>query len=524
MKLLFSEEAREKLFSGITKIYKAVSSTLGPNGKTVVLESNRHIGGMTVTKDGVTVARAVNLDDKVESLGATMVRQASLNTATKAGDGTTTSIVLAYAIIEKGLELINGNSSLSRSDIMSKIVDLKNSCIDIINKSKINLDEKLMKEIATISTNNTPWLGDLVHKAYTSVGKNGHVTVDNSKTEETYFEGANGIKIDRGMSNRAFINNMKGDQCILEGDVHVLVSTQEISNLSQIEGALSKVIQERKPLIIIAPCSVNFNVTLAANTVKLGLKMLAVEPPNFGWKQDELMKDIALATGATYFSESTGDDLSLISYEDLGLVSRVVSDQESTVMVRVNSSDEAISQRVEELKEAINEASTESEREFIRKRIATLDGGIGVIYAGGNSDIEQKELYDRIEDAVCAVRSSIEDGVVSGAGKALYDAQTHLDFTVEDLTQEEIVAHEIMKYALKQPLLKILENADLNKEDVYPYKNEIGFGYNLKSGKYGNLIDMGVVDPSKVTKSALENAVSVATTVLGTDTVVYESN
>ena len=523
MKLLFSQEARERLFSGIEKLYKAVSSTLGPNGKTVVLESNRHVGGMTVTKDGVTVARSIHLDDKVESLGVQMVRQAALNTATKAGDGTTTSVVLAHAIVKEGSKLIKENNSLNRSVLVREINKLKDRCIEIIDsKLKIPLSGDLMKEIATISTNNTPWLGELVHKAYSSVGNNGHITVDNSKTEETYFEAANGIKIDKGMSSRYFINNHKGDQCILEGDVHVLVSSQEITDLRQIQGGIESVIQQRKPLLIVAPGSAQFIASLAANVAKNGLKLLAVNPPNFGWKQDELMKDIALAVGATYFSESTGDDLSLISHDDLGRISRVVSDQESTVMVRLEDSDELVKDRVEELKEALSKASGNSEKEFIRNRIATLDGGIGVIYAGGNSDIEQKELYDRIEDAVCAVRSSIEDGVVSGAGKALYDTQTYLDLTDGRISFEQEAAMSIMKYALKEPLCKILENADIKKEDVYPSHNEEGMGYNLNLFEYGNLVDMGVVDPSKVTKSALENAVSVATTILGTDTVIYE--
>ena len=521
MKLKFKSQARESLYSGIKKLYRAVSSTLGPHGNTVVLESNRHIGGMTVTKDGVTVARTVVLKDNVENLGATMVKQAALKTASKAGDGTTTSIVLAESIVGEGFNAVEGDSSLNRTKIVNYIKQFKDIIIDKINRFKVDVNDNIIKNIATISTNNNDWLGSLVYDAYKFVGEYGHVTVDNSKTSETYFEGANGIKIDKGMQSRAFINTPSKDQCILEGSVSVLVSTVEITDTEQIRNALEPVIRARKPLIIVAPCSDQFVMTMALNVRKNGLKLLVVQPPNFGWKQEELMEDIAIATGATYFSEKTGDNLGNISFEDLGNVSRVVSDQESTVLVRDESSDIEVGGRIDELKISLaEEGLSEADRNFLQKRVATLGGGIGVIYAGGNSDIEQKELYDRIDDAVCAVRSAIEDGVVPGAGKALYDAQTFID--PEQDTEEARIAANIIKVACKEPLKKILMNADLDYEDLYPVKNSIGQGYDLVKGQYGDLMEMGIMDPAKVTKSALENAVSVATTIITTDTVVYE--
>lgn len=524
MKLSFSEQARQKLYTGIKTLYSAVASTLGPHGNTVVMESKRHTGGMTVTKDGVTVARAVVLEDPQENLGATMVKQAAQKTALGAGDGTTTSIVLAESIIANGLDAMDEEEdAINRSELVKHIRSIKDKLIEIIDRSKIEVTDSLMKNIATISSNNNRWLGELVGDAFISVGKNGNVTVDYSSNSETYFEGANGIKIDRGMASKVFVNNEKGDQCILDNPL-IMVTSVEISDHFQIEQALKPVIEKRRPLLIIGDCSQNMISTLALNKVKNGLKFLVVPAPNFGWKKEELMSDIAAATGAVFYSEKTGDDLSLMSVDDLGVAVRVVSDQESTIIVRPVDSDEMVKERVGELQYQLSEAKNENEANFLRERIAVLSGGVGVIYAGGSSEIEQKELYDRIEDAVCAVRSSIEDGVVPGAGKMLYDAGCELEEPGPNATKEELMAYSIMRQAIKEPLLKILDNADLGKDDVYPYKNEPGFGYDLKQKKYGNLIDMGVVDPAKVTKSALENAVSVSTTILTTDTIIYENN
>tara|TARA_R100001244_G_C5166169_1_gene131430 strand:+ start:108 stop:1697 length:1590 start_codon:yes stop_codon:yes gene_type:complete len=517
--LLFNEEGRKKLFDGITIIANAVKSTLGPMGQTVIIESPNQVGGMTVTKDGVTVAREIELLDPVENLAVRMMKQAANNTATSAGDGTTSSVVLAEAIVKEGFNLII--DGVNRPEVLRELVTETNQIVENLKtKSEEVTDQRLM-DVATISANNDKDLGKIISDVYKEVGLNGLVTIDKSQTSETYAVSTKGLKIDRGYESPLFVNNQKNDECVLE-DVYVLVCDAPIDNLLNIEEILKPIIQDQKKLLIIAPVNSNVVNTLAANVMKNKLKLCTIGVPSFGYKSNELMQDIAISVGATYFSEKTGDDLSLMRFEDLGHASKVIVGREHTVIVKDDSEDsEEVNARVEELKEAVKIEKSKQNKEFILSRIASLTGGVGVIYVGGQTDLEQKELYDRVDDAVCAVRSALEEGMLPGGGIALLKEALNLPV-------DGSVAQEILKVALQAPLRQIWENAGKEYTDVFTRGGSFNQGYDVKHSKYGDMYDMGIIDPLKVTRSALQNAVSVAVTILSTNCIMtlartYES-
>jgi chaperonin GroEL len=517
--LYFGTNGREKLVSGINKIASAVKSTLGPRGNTVLIESPTHTHGITVTKDGVTVAKAISLMDAVENLAVRIMKEAADKTASTAGDGTTTAIVLTEALVKSGIKNIKETDNAT--EIFKEMVNVTNAIIKQLKEQSRPVNKTTLKHVATISSNNDVSTGDIISKVYNKVGKNGIVTVEKSQSADTYFESTEGIKIDRGYSSHLFVNNHKKDECILE-NAHVLVSDAEISNILTIENVLKPIIQEGKKLLIIAPCATNVLNTLAANVMKNGLKICVIQPPNFGWKQHELMQDIALSVGATYFSEKTGDDLSIINFNDLGVVSKVIAGRDSTILLNNADRDmEVINKRVEELWEAHKNTEKKLDKEFILSRIASLTGGIGVIYVGGNTDLEQKELYDRVDDAVCAVRSAMTEGILPGGGLALYNIIDELEIE-DEFSASKKIAYAILKDALSAPITQILQNGGLNLDNIYPVHTELkkGFGYDVKNEEYGDLIKLGVIDPMKVTKSALQNAVSVAVTILSTNAIV----
>ena len=509
--LIFDQEGRDKLIKGIESIAKAVKSTLGPSGQTVLIESPNHTHGITVTKDGVTVAKSVDLLDPVENLAVRMMKEAADRTATSAGDGTTTAIVLTEALVKAGLAELK--AGVNKTEVLREMVELTKEVVASLKDNSRAVTKGKLKDVATISANNDSEIGNIIAKVYKAIGKNGIVTVDKSQTSETYFETTNGLKIDRGYSSNLFINDQKKDECVFD-DVKVLVSDSEISNILQIENVLKPIVTKGDKLLIIAPCSQNVLNTLAANKIKRDMKICVVQPPSFGYKQHELMQDIALTLGATYYSEKTGDDLSHMTYEDLGKAKKIIVGGDSTVIIKEEESNEAIKERVSQLREAHDNAKRKDEKEFILSRIASLNGGIGVIYAGGNTDLQQKELYDRIDDAVCAVRSALEQGILPGGGTALTREAMKLDgkFTP---------AAKILASALRAPLKQILENAgDESFDDSWLKDDGYHNGYNVKNQTWGNMYEMGVIDPLKVTKSALENAVSVAVTILSTNAII----
>jgi len=375
-------------------------------------------------------------------------------------------------------------------------------------------------DVAAISANNDREIGKIISELYKEVGKSGVVTVERSQTSETYSQTTKGLKIDRGYLSNLFINDLKKDECIFD-DVMILVADMEIANILQIENVLKPIISEGKKLLIISPCNVNVVNTLAANSMKGNLKVCAVAPPNFGYKQHELMQDIAISVGATYFSEKTGDDLSHINYGDLGHASKVIVSKDKTIIIRSSAKVDqgSIDARVAQLWQSHEQATRKGDKDFMLERIASLTGGIGVIFVGGQTDLEQKELYDRVDDAVCAVRSALEEGILPGAGKALLDESADL-VDPESISKEHTAAMAIVRNALMAPFQQILANAGLKPSDVYKDGTPVGHGYNLKTGQMGDLIEMGVIDPFKVTRSALQNAVSVAVTILSTNAII----
>jgi len=526
--IYFNEDGRNKLLEGIKKMAGAVKSTLGPSGNTVLIESEEHLRGITVTKDGVTVAKSIALKDPVEDLAVRIMREASERTATQAGDGTTTSIVLAEALVDWGTMLMK--KSCNRTEVLRWMSKLTKDAVGMIRKKSKNVTDKTLRDVAIISANNDEQIGGLIADAFMEVGESGIVTVELSQGSETTYSATNGIKVDRGYTSPLFVNNRKKDECIFE-DVYILVSDAEISNILQIEAILKPIIQEQKKLLIIAPCSGNVTNTLAANVMKNGLKICNIPPPSFGYKQHELMEDIALSVGATYFSEKTGDDLSLIAFNDLGMASKIIVGRDNTIIIKDDIEENAeVTERVSQLREALAETKNIAERKHIENRIASLCGGIGVISVGGVTDIEQKELYDRVDDAVCAVKSAMEEGILAGSGLTLFrignDWVCQSEFHHDDKSEQ--IAKKILGHSLMRPLQQIYFNAGVTSDweiEIRDGRDKSNmhrwyYGYNIKNGKYGNLIKMGVIDPAKVTRSALENAVSVATTILSTNAIV----
>ena len=520
--LSFDDDARDKLISGISKISKAVKSTLGPQGQTVLIESQEHTQGLTVTKDGVTVAKSIFLLDPIENLAVRMMKQASEKTANTAGDGTTTAIVLTEALVKAGQSFITKEDNLIQ--VVREIRAAGEDLLKKIKDSAVDVTDEMLVDIATISANNDKELGEIIAKAYKDVGRDGIVTVERSQSDKTYAEVTNGIKVDRGYTSTMFINDQRKDECIMDG-VKVLLCDTEITNILQIENILKPIINAGDKLLIIGNCSTNVINTLAANVQRNGLQFCNIQVPSFGYRSHELMQDIAFSVGAKYFSEKTGDDLSLIRMEDLGIADKIIVGKDSTIIIKDSEITKEIEDRVEELKQQQTTLTAKHERDFVNERIASLVGGIGCIQVGATSDIEQKEKFDRVDDSVCAVRSALQEGIVAGGGLLL--ATLAKDYN-SNSTVDKIISH-----ALVAPLTQILINAGLDVDKIYDndlmekvfYKegniNTVKyFGYNVVTGEYGDMFEMGVVDPAKVTSEALSNAISVASTILTTNAIV----
>jgi len=538
--LTFDKEARDKLISGITKLSKAVKSTLGPQGQTVLIESQSHSHGITVTKDGVTVAKSIDMLDPIENLAVKVMKQAAAKTALDAGDGTTTSIVLAEALVKEIIYALEDSVvALNKTELLNEIVKLTNDFVGILNKKSIKLDQKKLIDVATISANNDKEIGKIIADAYQKVGPDGIVTVEKSETELTYADVTDGFKLDRGYSSHLFVNNHERDECIYE-NCKVLVCDSDIDNIFQIENVLKPVVKNKDKLLIIANCSTNMINTLAANVMKNGVRVCIIPPPSFGYKSHEMMEDIALSLGAKYFSEKTGDDLSLITENDLGHAAKVTVSRDTTVIVKGEVESEGVDERVAQLKEQYKLATKKVDRDHINNRIASLVGAIGVIYAGGLTDTEQKERFDRIEDAVCAVKAALEDGILPGGGVCLYSFE--MLFSKKSVswgkklsgTTANLAAGLILSRALKKPFEAIMRNAGCDGEDIAHFGEFLEGGHwnvrgvNAKNKQVVHLIKEGIIDPAKVTKSALLNAVSVATTIMSTNAIItlartYES-
>jgi chaperonin GroEL len=501
------DEGRKKLIKGIKTIAGAVKSTLGARGRTVLIESENHVGGITVTKDGVTVAKSINLYDPVENLAVIMVRQAAEKTATVAGDGTTTSVVLAEAIVDAAEEILSPEDNVT--EVIREINSITTDVVTHLTKRSKKLSGKKLRDVASVSANNDTVIGGMIADAFSEVKK---VSVETSKDHNTYVEVIKGLKADRGWTSTIFVNDYKRQECVLENP-YVLITDQEINSLAYIENVLRFVISNNRSLLIIGEMSQMALRSLNSNVMNGSIKVCNILPPSFGYRQKDLMADLAIALDGTYFSEEVGDDLSLIDVAHLGRCSKIIVGRDNTIFMPYESSQEAINIRIADIEETIFNGITKEEIDFRKERIANLAGGVAVIYVGALSDIEQKEKKDRIDDAVCAVEAALEEGILPGGGVALFNEANAI--------MSASPAAQIMKKALVAPMWQIITNAgkdaDAIMDGIMPIENE---GYDVKAEQYVDMMKAGIVDPAKVTKNALMNAVSVATTILSTNAII----
>ena len=501
--LSFGKEASNKVFAGIEKLTKAVSSTLGASGKCVLLEDST--GRPIITKDGVTVADSIILLDPVENMGATLLKEAARKTVREAGDGTTTATVLAHAILKNAYAIENPNERKIKEGINSAV----DKVMAYLEKISITVDDNMLDQIATISTNNNPELGKLVGDAFRSVGNTGVVMMETTSNPECSLEIVEGIQCDMGLKNVNFVTNQKNKTAELDNPLVLLVESS-IDNIRQIQSILEYVIKNNRSLLVIADMEAIPLSALAMNKLKGNIKINVIDAPAFGVNRKEIFDDLALLTGATVIDEDLGDDLDLIQPEMLGTCVKSITSQEETIL-HINETPEEVLTIIGYIKESLLENPPATRVIKLEKRLARLTGRIALVKVGANSEIELKELADRIEDAICATKAAVKEGIVPGGGIALLNASHNIDtFSIGE---------EILMDSIRAPFKTILDNAGI--EEV-PIKiiSSMGYGLNVITGETVNMIEAGIIDPLLVTKSALRNAASVATTILSTDCVI----
>lgn len=518
MSILFNEEAREKLLSGITLISSAVKSTLGPGGRTVIIDSKTHTRGITVTKDGITVAKAVFSHDPVENLAIRIIREASENTSDSAGDGTSTSVVLAEAIVKAGLPHCKGNKTIKITRAIQKYSE---KIISELEKSAKKVGKRNLADVATISANGDKSIGKIIADTYKEIGINGAVSIEASATGETYAEISNGVKFDRGYYNQLFVNNQTTNTCQIENAL-VLITDIEIPTLQQIQHVLEMSARQKRPLLIIAPVTQSVIAILGAN-FRAGHKFVPIEPPGFGHKQTDLMGDLAIALGGTFYSRNSGDNLEMVEESGLGSAAVVKISKDQTSIEPGQMGLEKLLLFAEHLggvEKQLESTNKKKEKEFLRQRLSFLNGKVATIFVGGDSEIEQKEKIDRVDDAVCAVRSALEEGIIPGGGIALMNS-TSILYPDETTTLEEDIAIQILISALCSPFDMICENAEVTIDNNFFCEDRNPeTGIDATNGQIVNMYEAGIIDPLKVTKNALRNAVSVAITIMSTSTTI----
>lgn len=508
--LRFNKEAKDKLAEGINKIANAVGSTLGASGRTVVIEDD--FGNPYVTKDGVTVANSILLNDPVENLGVSMMKQAAQKTASMAGDGTTTSIVLTQAIIDCYYNK-EGNKRSFR-DIKSGINKFKDHVINFLANKAVKVDNEELYNVSTISANNDAELGGIIAKAFENSGDNGIVAMETSPNNQTYVDTVEGTKVGSTCKTPHFYTNKEKETAELDKPL-VFISSTEIPNVRKIQDILEHAIKSNRSILLIAPLESQPLTALAMNKVKGNIKVNVIDPPSFGLKRKDILEDLALLVGAKVFDESLGDSIDAISPDMLGSADKALSDSEGTVLVISEKPEEAL-ERIEYLKTALDDEDNKLLSRHLNDRLALLCGGVSIVYVGADTEVELKEKQDRVDDAIHAVKAARKEGILPGGGSALaYAAQT--DWEME-LNQDELAGLEILRDALVAPYTKILSNAGLRPKDFN--LTEWGEGVNVIRGCTKNMRDEGIIDPFLVTKTALNNAVSVATTILSTDCVI----
>jgi chaperonin GroEL len=498
--LNFGSDAQDKVFAGITKLTQAVSSTLGASGKCVILED--FMGRPMITKDGVTVANSVNLHDPVENIGATLIKEAARKTVSEAGDGTTTATVLAHSILEqaKGYE-----SSLR--DIKNDINKSYEKTVEYLDKVSIPVEGDMIDQVATISSNNDVELGSIIGEAFKKVGKNGTVFMNSDGAEETSVEVVSGSQINQGFVNPNFVTDVTKQNVTLEKPLVLLVSSP-ITTVRKIQTVLEYAVQNNRSILIIGELEKQPMSALVMNKIKGNIKANVVAPPGFNFWKKDFLDDIAAVTGATHINEEFGDDIDLITPDMLGECEKAVSDNKSTVL-KVKSIPEAAKERIKAIEDQLNSDTPSLKTEKLQERLGVLSGNVAVITVGANSDVELKEKKDRVDDAIHATKAAVKEGIVPGGGIALLNAAQKLSSKTE--------GEKIFIEAIKSPYKTILNNAGLDTDILTGKK---GWGINVVTGKPVSMIKAGIIDPVLVTKTALKNAVSVATTILSTDCVI----
>jgi chaperonin GroEL len=500
--LNFGLEAKDNVFAGITKLTQAVSSTLGASGKCVMLEDES--GQPIITKDGVTVADSITLLDPVENMGATLLKQAARKTVSEAGDGTTTATVLAHAILEEAYKVMTKENS---RDLKFGISQATEKVVDYLNSIVTKIEGDMIDQVATISTNNDPVLGKIIADAFRSVDETGVVMLEVSDLPETKFETIDGVQYDRGLKNVHFVTNQETKSAELDKPL-VLIVESEVDSVRKIQSVLEYAIKNNRSLLIIADVDQQVMSALAMNKLKGNIKVNLIDAPIYGVNKKETLEDLALLTGATVINEDLGDDIDLIGEEHLGEIKKSISTEAETILHIGESSDE-VNKLIKEIKAKLKTAKHPGIIINHEKRLARLSGKVALVKVGANSEVELKEKRDRVEDAICATKAAIKEGIVPGGGIALLNAAQKVLVTSE--------GEQVLLDAIKAPFKTILANAGIENYKVPTVEGE---GLNVVTGDMVNMIKSGIIDPLLVTKSALRNAASVATTILSTDCVI----
>ncbi|MDT3696200.1 MAG: chaperonin GroEL [Ignavibacterium sp.] len=516
----YNTEARAKLISGVNKLANAVKVTLGPKGRNVVLE--KKFGAPTVTKDGVSVAKEIELDDPVENMGAQMVREVASKTSDVAGDGTTTATVLAQAIYREGLKNVTAGANpmdLKRGiDIaVQKVIEyLKTISKDVEGRNEI-------AQVGAISANNDKSIGNLIADAMEKVGKDGVITVEESKSAETVLDVVEGMQFDRGYISPYFVTDTESMEAVLE-DPFILIHDKKISAMKDLLPILEKVAQQGKAMLIISEdLEGEALATLVVNKIRGTLKVAAVKAPGFGDRRKAMLEDIAVLTNGTVISEEQGYKLENATLDYLGKAKKVVIDKDNTTIVEGSGKTDNIKKRINEIKSQIEKSTSDYDKEKLQERLAKLSGGVAVLKIGASTEIEMKEKKSRVEDALHATRAAVEEGIVAGGGVALVRAMDILE-KVKGENPDQTTGVKIVEKSLEEPLRQIVNNAGLEGSVVLQKVREgkDDFGFNAATEKYENLVKSGVIDPTKVARTALENAASVSSLLLTTEAVVYE--
>ncbi|MBX3702886.1 MAG: chaperonin GroEL [Steroidobacteraceae bacterium] len=517
----FSDDARTRMVRGVNLLANAVKATLGPKGRNAVLEKS--FGAPTITKDGVSVAKEIELKDKFENMGAQMVKEVASSTSDEAGDGTTTATLLAQAIIREGMKAVA--SGINPMDVKRGVDLAVTAAVEELKKlSKPCKDSKAIAQVGTISANSDEAIGKKIADAMEKVGKEGVITVEEGSGLENELEVVEGMQFDRGYLSPYFINNAQNQTAELEGP-YVLLYDKKISNIREMLPLLEGIAKAGKPLLVIAEdVEGEALATLVVNTIRGIVKVCAVKAPGFGDRRKEMLKDIAILTGGTVIAEEVGLSLEKATLNDLGKAKKIVAEKENTTIIDGAGKSSEIKGRIEQIRRQIDEATSDYDKEKLQERVAKLSGGVAVIKVGAATEIEMKEKKARLEDALHATRAAVEEGVVPGGGVALVRVQKSLD-KLTGANEDQNVGIRILSRAIEEPLRQIVQNAGEDGSVVLAKVRDGkgSFGYNAATGEYGDLIDMGILDPTKVTRLALQNAASVAGLLLTTEVMVAEA-